>query len=176
MEKLRSLDYKLLWELMKNSRRSDRQLARVLKTSQPTVTRRRARLEKQVIDGYTAIPKWEKIGYEILAITLIKAVGIFSSKEYSDIRKQGLGWLSKQPAIIMGGACEGMGMNSFIISVHKNYSDHSKFMLKLRLEMGDFIDEVQTILVDLRGAERLKPFHLKYLANAELSQPQRASR
>jgi hypothetical protein len=39
-------------------------------------------------------------------------------------------------------------------------------MLKLRLEMGGFIDDVQTILVDL-GAERLKPLHLKYLAEAK---------
>lgn len=167
MRELKPLDYKLLFELMKNSRRSDRALAKVLNSSQPTVTRRRGRLEKHVLEGYTAIPKWEKIGYEILAITLIKAVGIFASKEYTDIRKQGLEWLAKHPNIIMGGACEGMGMNSFIISLHKNFSDHSKFMLELRLEMGDFIDEVQTILVDLRGTNRLKTFHLKYVAEAE---------
>jgi len=167
MKELKSLDYKILWELVKNSRRSDRTLARVLKSSQPTVTRKRTRLEKDFLDGYTAIPKWEKIGYEILAITLIKAVGIFSSKEYPDIQKQGLEWLAKQPNVIMGGACEGMGMNAFIISLHKNFSDHSKFMLKLRLEMGNFIDEVQTILVDLRATQRLKPFHLKYLAGTE---------
>jgi len=120
-------------------------------------------LEKEVIEGYTAIPKWEKIGYTILSITLIKAMDIFVSKDYPDIRKQGLKWLADQPNIIMGGACEGMGMNSFIISLHKNFSDHSKFMLKLRLQMGNFIDDVQTILVDLKGTERLKPFHLKYL-------------
>jgi len=167
MKELKSLDYKILWELVKNSRRSDRTLARVLKSSQPTVTRKRTRLEKDFLDGYTAIPKWEKIGYEILAITLIKAVGIFSSKEYPDIQKQGLEWLAKQPNVIMGGACEGMGMNAFIISLHKSFSDHSKFMLNLRLEMGNFIDEVQTILVDLRATQRLKPFHLKYLAGTE---------
>ena len=167
MKELKSLDYKILWELVKNSRRSDRTLARVLKSSQPTVTRKRTRLEKDFLDGYTAIPKWEKIGYEILAITLIKAVGIFSSKEYPDIQKQGLEWLAKQPNVIMGGACEGMGMNAFIFSLHKSFSDHSKFMLNLRLEMGNFIDEVQTILVDLRATQRLKPFHLKYLAGTE---------
>ena len=167
MKELKSLDYKILWELVKNSRRSDRTLARVLKSSQPTVTRKRTRLEKDFLNGYTAIPKWEKIGYEILAIALIKAVGIFSSKEYPDIQKQGLEWLAKQPNVIMGGACEGMGMNAFIISLHKNFSDHSKFMLNLRLEMGNFIDEVQTILVDLRATQRLKPFHLKYLAGTE---------
>jgi len=166
MTELKDIDFKILFELMKNSKTSDRRLADKLGVSQPTVTRRRARLEKEAIDGYTAIPKWKELGYEILAITLIKAMGIFVSKEYQDIRKQGLEWLAKQPNIIMGGACEGMGMNSFIISVHKNYSDHSKFMLKLRLEMGNFIDDVQTILVDL-GTERLKPLHLKYLAEAK---------
>jgi len=164
MNKLKSLDYQILWELLKNSRRSDRTLAKVLKSSQPTITRRRTRLEKEVIDGYTAIPKWEKIGYEILAFTLIKAVGIFSSKKYSEIRGKGLAWLAKQPNVIMGGACEGMGMNSIIISIHKNFSDHSNFMLKLRLEMGDFIDDLHTILVDLKATNRLKPLHLKYLA------------
>ena len=62
----------------------------------------------------------------------------------------------------MGGAYEGMGMNSFIISLHKSYSDHSEFMFKLRLEMGEFIDDVQILLVDLEARERLKPFRLKY--------------
>ena len=165
MTKIRDIDFKVLFELMKDAKMSDRQLAKKIGVSQPTITRRRKMLEKEAIDGYTAIPKWTKIGYEILAITLIKATAIFASKEYSEIREQGLEWLAKQPNIIMGGACEGMGMNSFIISVHKNFSDHSEFMLKLRLEMGSFIDDVQTILVDLRGTKRLKPFHLKYLAN-----------
>jgi DNA-binding Lrp family transcriptional regulator len=53
MEKMKTIDYKLLWELMKNSRNSDRQLARSLGTSQPTVTRRRTILEKSFIEGYT---------------------------------------------------------------------------------------------------------------------------
>jgi DNA-binding Lrp family transcriptional regulator len=167
MVKLKDIDYKILFELMKNSKTSDRQMAKKLGVSQPTITRRRARLEKELIDGYTAVPKWEKIGYEILAITLIKATKIFSSKEYPAIREEGLEWLAKQPNIIMGGACEGMGINSFIISLHKSYSDHSKFMLKLRLEMGDFADTLQTILVDLKETSRLKPLHLKYLAETK---------
>jgi DNA-binding Lrp family transcriptional regulator len=167
MTKLKDIDFKILFELMKNSKTSDRKLAKKIGVSQPTVTRRRTRLQKEVIEGYTTIPKWEKIGYEILAITLIKATKVFASKEYVDIRKQGIEWLDKQPNIIMGGACEGMGMNSFIISLHKNYSDHSDFMLKLRLEMGNFIDDVQTFLVDLRATGRVKPLHLRYLAEAK---------
>ena len=167
---MRDIDFTVLFELMKNAKMSDRELARKIGVSQPTITRRRTVLEKEAIDGYTAIPKWTKIGYEILAITLIKAMGVFTSKKYSlqEIRKLGSEWLAKQHNVIMGGTCEGMGMDSVIISLHKNYSDYSKFMFKLRNEMGRFMDDVQTILIDLNGSERmLKPFHLKYLANTK---------
>ena len=58
MKELKSLDYRLLSELIRDSRRSDRELAKVLHVSQPTVTRRRALVEKELIDGYTAIPRW----------------------------------------------------------------------------------------------------------------------
>ena len=60
MKELKQIDYKLLFELMKNSHRSDRQLAKALGVSQPTVTRRRAILEKDYIEGYTVIPKFGK--------------------------------------------------------------------------------------------------------------------
>ena len=55
MKKLKLLDYRLLFELMKDAKRSDRQLANILGISQPTVSRKRAFLEKELIDGYTAI-------------------------------------------------------------------------------------------------------------------------
>ena len=48
MEKMKTIDYKLLYELMKNSRRSDRELAKILRISQPTVSRRRIIIEKKL--------------------------------------------------------------------------------------------------------------------------------
>jgi DNA-binding Lrp family transcriptional regulator len=44
---------KLLPEMLKNSRRSDRDLAKVLGVSQPTVTRTKQRLKKEYIRTYT---------------------------------------------------------------------------------------------------------------------------
>jgi len=44
---------KLLFELIKNSKRSDRDLAKILGISQPTVTRLRKVLEKEAITQYT---------------------------------------------------------------------------------------------------------------------------
>ena len=72
MTKIKDIDLKILSGLMKNSKISDRKLADSIGVSQPTVTRRRARLEKEAFDGYTVIPKWGKLGYEILALTFVK--------------------------------------------------------------------------------------------------------
>ncbi|MGB9135149.1 MAG: Lrp/AsnC family transcriptional regulator, partial [Candidatus Bathyarchaeia archaeon] len=62
MRKVKDIDYRILYELMRNSKTSDRQLAKRIGVSQPTITRRRASLEKELIDGYTAVPKWDKFG------------------------------------------------------------------------------------------------------------------
>jgi len=46
---LKDVELKFISELMKNSRRSDRELARVLGLSQPTVGRMMKKLEKEGI-------------------------------------------------------------------------------------------------------------------------------
>jgi len=168
MKKLKSIDYKLLFELMTNSKRSDRQLAKILGVSQPTVTRKRAVLEKEVIDGYTAIPKWEKLGYTIFAFTFVKTKsGIATKEKYENVRKTALEWLKNQPNIIMASSCRGMGVDAVMISIHKTYAEYDKFMLNHRLELGDLCDEIHSVIVNLAGNEILKPLHLKYLAGAE---------
>ena len=68
---MKNIDLKLVSELMKNSRRSDRELAKVLGISQPTVTRTRTRLEKEgYIREYTIIPDFRKLGFEIMSVSL----------------------------------------------------------------------------------------------------------
>jgi DNA-binding Lrp family transcriptional regulator len=57
MEPLKPYDYRILFELMKDSHRSDREVSRATGISQPTVTRRRNLLETGIIYGYTALPR-----------------------------------------------------------------------------------------------------------------------
>src|SRR3989337_4373880 len=60
----------LLQELVKNSKRSDRDLAKIVGVSQPTLTRMRKRVERDsYILDYTAIPNMTKLGFEITAFT-----------------------------------------------------------------------------------------------------------
>jgi len=121
-----------------------------------------------VIDGYTAIPKWEKLGYEIFAVTLVKAKEVLGLKDKTKIaHDRGRKWLMKQPNVLIGGGCRGMGANSFMISVHKSYSDFESFMVRYHRELGDMFSDSQTAIVNLGGSQILKPFHLKYLAETK---------
>ncbi len=54
---LKEIERRMLSELVKNSRRSDRELAKAIGTSQPTATRIRTKLEKEgYVKEYTSIP------------------------------------------------------------------------------------------------------------------------
>jgi DNA-binding Lrp family transcriptional regulator len=168
MEKLKTIDYKLLWELMKDSRRSDRQLARSLEVSQPTVTRRRSTIEKNFIDGYTAIPKWEKIGFELVAFSFVKHKIKYAKPE---VRKEAFKkveeWMMKQPNVILAIDGQGMGWDGVFVSFHKSYSDFAEFMRKHNSELSDLLMDSQSFIADINPTTIRKPFHLKYLAETK---------
>jgi len=65
--------FDLLLEFLKDSKRSDREITKVLNVSQPTITRMRQRLVKDgAIKEFTVIPDFVKLGYEIMAITCVQ--------------------------------------------------------------------------------------------------------
>ena len=168
MEKLKTIDYKLLWELMKNSRRSDRELAKVLGTSQPTVTRRRASLEKSFLEGYTAIPKWEKIGFELAAFNFVKhKIKYATPKVREEAFRKVEEWMMKQPNVLLAIEGQGMGWDGIFISFHKTYSDFAEFMRKHDSELSDLLVDSQSFIADISPATIRKPFHLKYLADTK---------
>jgi DNA-binding Lrp family transcriptional regulator len=168
LEKLKTIDYKLLWELMKNSRRSDRQLAKSLGISQPTVSRRRMIIEKRFIDGYTAIPKWEKIGFELVAFGFVKHKIKYAKPE---VRKEAFRkveeWMMKQPNVVLAIDGQGMGWDGIFVSFHKSYSDFAEFTRKHNSELSDLLIDSQSFIADINSKTTRKPFHLKYLADAK---------
>ncbi len=168
MAKLKNIDYKLLWELMKNSRRSDRELAKVLGTSQPTVSRRRMTIEKSFIEGYTTIPKWEKIGFELVAFTFVKHKIKYAKPEVMAAAfKKVEDWMRKQPNVILAIDGQGMGWDGICVSFHKSYSDFIQFMRKHNSELSELLIDTQSFIADINPTTIRKPFHLKYLADAK---------
>jgi DNA-binding Lrp family transcriptional regulator len=147
----------LLLEYLRGSKRSDRELAKVLGISQPTVTRTRQRLEKEgVIKEFTVIPDFVEMGYEIMAISC------FRSKVMEELEKATMA----RPNTIFASSGQGMGKNAVMISLHKNYTDFSKFLRDLRLECGDNLQEYDTMLISLKE-KAVKPLSLAYLAEQE---------
>jgi DNA-binding Lrp family transcriptional regulator len=168
MKKLKTVDYELLWELMKNSRRSDRELAKALRTSQPTVSRKRVNLEKNFIDGYTAIPKWDKIGFELVVFTFVKHNIKYAKPEVSEAAfKKVKEWMMKQPNVIFAIEGQGMGWDGIFVSFHKNYSDYVEFMKKHNSEFSNLLIDNQSFIANINQTSIRKPLHLKYLADAK---------
>jgi DNA-binding Lrp family transcriptional regulator len=116
----------LLLELLKDSKRSDRELAKVLDVSQPTVSRMRSRLVKEgIIRDFTVIPDFVKMGFEIMAITCVK----IKEKTINEMEKKAEEYMKTQPNIIFaGGGAQGLGKNGLMISLHDSYSDFSNFI------------------------------------------------
>jgi len=140
---------RLVSEMLKNSKKSDRELAGILGVSQPTVSRTRARIEKEYIKTYTIIPDFEKLGYQIMAFTFAK------TKSHPDvsaeITRKSKDWLAKRPKVL--------------ISFHKKYSAYAEFMRSFATDWGNYMDNFESFLVSIGAGYKLRDFDLKYLAD-----------
>lgn len=152
MAKQKMID--LLYELMRDSKRSDRELAKVVGVSQPTITRMRKTLEKQeYIREYTVMPALERLGFEIMAINFISAN--FPS-EFSE-------WISKNPKILFASFGEGPDGNVMVvISLHKNFTDFSQFTREIKSSLGSNISFFKNFLSSL-NVDVIKHFSFKDL-------------
>lgn len=156
----KELPQKLLRELLKNSKRSDRELAKVLGVSQPTITRARHNLEREgVIQDYTVVPDFKKMGFELMTITLVRLRPEVLSPE---IMAKAQEYTAKFPGLILSSAGEGMGMNGMSIGFHKNYTEYQHHLNKVRTEWKGFLDAIKIFTIAL-GEGEYKRLSLTYL-------------
>jgi DNA-binding Lrp family transcriptional regulator len=154
---------KLLQALLKNSRRSDRELAKAIGASQPTVTRNRKLLGKY-IRSYTIVPEFKEVGYEIAAFTFAKAK-TYSKKEVETKLELATKWVNEHPNVLFASDGEGLGKDAVMVSVHRNYSKYADFMREYSVDFADFITDVQSFVVSLKTGILMKPLDLTYLAD-----------
>ncbi len=161
----KELAQQLLRELLKNSKRSDRELSKVLKVSQPTITRTRHKLEKNgMIQDYTIIPDFRKMGFELLVINFAKLRPEILLSEISEKARE---FIARFPQTIFASSGEGMGMNAIRISLHRNYTEYHKSVNQMKIEWKDIIEDIQSFIVTLRE-EHLKRFSLTHLKDVPL--------
>ena len=152
---------------MKNSRRSDRDLAKAIGTSQPTVTRLKNKLEKEgIIREYTMIPDFRKLGFEIMAVTFVKFSQPLSPEIIDKVTRAGLELEKKFPTptiIILRGL--GLGYDGIVISFHENYASFLKLLdLTKQLPLVD-IDHLDSFLVSLPEEYQYRHLTLSNMAN-----------
>lgn len=164
---LKDVELRLISELMKNSRRSDRELARALKVSQPTVTRTRCKLEKEgYLKEYTVIPDFAKLGFQLASFILIKGTKSRSAEVMEKARQITLKDMAERAPneIVLFNRGMGGGYTGVIVSFHKSYSDYTE--LVGRMKQYPFVDTSATLsfLVDLNDRIQYRSFTFSTLA------------
>lgn len=164
---MKNLELKLISALIKDCRRSDRELARALGVSQPTVTRLRTKLEKEgYIQEYAMLPNFPKIGFEILAFTFYKLKIPLSTEQITVARKSVLDRARVSPtAVIMAlGGVGGIDADRVIVSFHESYSDYVNFLKDIRQIPNVIVAESKSFLVDLEADVHFFPLSFSRLA------------
>lgn len=162
---MKNIELTLISELMKNSHRSDRELAKALQVSQPTITRIRRKLEKEgIIREYTIVPDFVKVGYHLVAFSFCKFQRQLTPEVLEKARlvaQERLGEIGE--AIVLE---RGIGLNSngVVVSFHKDYSSYLE--LKEWLRQFSFLGpyDLSNFIINLDD-----DVHYRYLTFSTLS-------
>lgn len=155
--------YRLLLEYLKDSDRSDGEIAKIIGVSQPTVSRMKSKLLKEgYVTHFSAFPDFGKMGYEIMAFSFVK-FNLDMVRENEDVS---MAWVAQHPCIIFSSRAEGMGIDAVTVSMHKTYADFRKFVNANREQWGKFMVKSHHVLVDMKS-EFTKLYSFRYLADCE---------
>lgn len=164
---MKDVELKLIGELAKNSRRSDRELAKQLHVSQPTVTRMRNRLEKEgIIREYTIIPDFVRLGYQLATVTLAKMNEPPSEETLVEVRKQAREMEKKNPSPTIV-SMSGIGCSADYVSVafHKDYSEYVEYAKFIKMFPQVNVDEVKSFVIDLKAKNHFRYLTISVLAD-----------
>ncbi|MBN2423211.1 Lrp/AsnC family transcriptional regulator [Candidatus Woesearchaeota archaeon] len=135
--KISRLDKKILNILLKNSRLSYRQIAKILKVSPATVMQHIKELEKnKVIRGYTADISFYKLGYEFKAMIQLR----ISKGKLFEVEKK----IAKHPNVYAIYDVTG-DFDAIIIAAFKTRTLLDRFLKKI--QTFDFIERTHTSLI-----------------------------
>ena len=162
---MKDVELKLIAELMKDSRRSDRELAKTLDVSQPTTTRTRKKLEKEgYIKEYTIIPDFEKLGFQIMSFTLAKLKKQVSEDAIIETRKELRKTLPmERVSTILTRRGIGLSADYMIIAPHESYHAFLEFLDLIRRQPILEVTETQTFIASLTE-DQFRPLTLSTLA------------
>lgn len=170
-KRLKDVELRLIAELLKDSRRSDREFAKVIGVSQPTVSRTLARLEKNgFIRNFTIIPDFAKLGYGLLGITFVKLKTTYSAEETEKVRKAVRDRIEQSKfGIVMLERGIGLGYDACLVSIYRDYSEYA--LHKEAIGTFPFIDnsKTETFVINLEDNVRYRPLNFEIIAKQLVS-------
>jgi DNA-binding Lrp family transcriptional regulator len=171
-KRMKDIELKLISELMRNSRRTDKDLAKAIGVSTQAAYKTRKKLEKEgYFSEYTAIPNFSKAGYHLFALTFTSFKKDLSGKDREEARK----YAAKQAPIASLNAVlieRGIGMDhdAVLASFHEDYSSYTNFTRGLKSNPYLDSSKLESFLVNLDDDVRYRPFTLSTLAQHMLTQ------
>jgi DNA-binding Lrp family transcriptional regulator len=162
---LKDREMALVSELISNSRRSDRELARAIGVSQPTVSRMMRRLENEgVVKEYTIVPDFRKLGYNLCAFIFLKLKSL-NQEEVEKARaavRESLN-LSRFVILVLERGI-GLSRDAVMVCLYKDYASYAEHRNTIR--EFPFIEpsDVDSFLVDLND-----DIHHRYLTFASVA-------
>jgi len=142
---MKQKELKLIRELILNGKRSDRDLAKDIHATQPTVGRIRKKIEKEnYISEYTVIPNLSTLDIDLIAVIAIRW------KDYKKIEKlkKFEEFIRKSKFVFFSAPGEGFqGKTKIMITFHKDYKAYELFLRGIRANWIALIDEMDVFLV-----------------------------
>ncbi len=166
MKKLKDIDYKIISELIMNPKISDRELAEKLGVSQPTISRRRVRLERERSIAYSVTPNFERFGFDLLAFTFIHfdfsfSSGVFGGEAAELMSKA----IQKHPNVIFGSSGRGLGYETVLLSIHRSFGDYLRFKDSLKTDLAKHVLEIRSFAISMKGDNTFRPLSFAYLGD-----------
>lgn len=164
---IKETEMKLISELMRNSRRSDRELAAAIGVSQPTVSRMVRNLEKEgIIKEYTMKPDFQRLGYELLGLTFVNLKKTLTKEEAEKARETTKRELLKSEfGIAMLERGMGLGHDGVLMAFYEDYASYARHMDALRKFQFLEISDIESFLISLQDEVRYRPLTLSILAD-----------
>jgi hypothetical protein len=110
------------------------------------------------------VPEFDKIGYEIVALTFAKTKA-FSTENMDKRMKEIQEWAQKHPNIIFASDGEGLGKDTAMVSIHRDYSKYAEFVREYTIRFAESASDVQSFIISLKTGKLNKPFDLTYLSD-----------
>lgn len=162
---MKDVELRLIAELMRDGRKSDRDLAKKLGVSLPTVFRLRAKLKEEgYIKEYTIIPDFQKLGFQLVSFTLAKLKEHHEEEEISTARNT-LREMLKPENVTTLLCMRGFGADTDFITIayHKDYRAYVEFVNLIKQQPLLDVEATRTFTSSL-SQTHFHPLSLQTLA------------